>query len=171
MKRISVLTAGVSAAVFGATVLAAAPAKKAAPAKASAAPIANYWMDVTTTSGFGAGMGSGAGGAQPDMAQVMAMLSGRGGGVGHALDLRLASKQKAEPGPKASADHWVPAGLQMGPSLPLVTPVREPAPAPTTGLPQNFQQPKGRMLIYWGCGEHVSAGQPTVLDYAKMVAG
>jgi hypothetical protein len=27
------------------------------------------------------------------------------------------------------------------------------------------------MLIYWGCGEHVSAGQPTVIDFAKVAAG
>jgi hypothetical protein len=27
------------------------------------------------------------------------------------------------------------------------------------------------MLIYWGCGEHAGAGQPTVIDYSKMVAG
>ena len=162
MKRISILAAGVSAAVFGATLLAAAPAK-------APAPVADYWMDVTTTSGFGAGMASGAGGAQPDMAQVMAMLSGRGGGVGHAIDLRLASKTKPAAAP--NADHWVPAGLQMGPSLPLLTPVREPAAPRADGMPSQWQQPKGRMLIYWGCGEHVSAGQPTVIDFAKMVPG
>jgi hypothetical protein len=52
----------------------------------------------------------------------------------------------------------------MGPSLPLITPVSEPA--HPTSMP--FQQPKGRMLIYWGCGEHVSAGQPTIIDFAKM---
>jgi hypothetical protein len=34
-----------------------------------------------------------------------------------------------------------------------------------------WQQPKGRMLIYWGCGEHVSAGQPTVIDFSKMAPG
>ena len=49
MKRIGILAAGVCAAAFGANLFAAAP-KAAAPA-----PIANYWMDVATTSGFGAG--------------------------------------------------------------------------------------------------------------------
>src|SRR6185312_7848544 len=50
-------------------------------------------------------------------------------------------------------------GLQMGASLPLLTPVRvEPERAPTS-LPANFQKPKGRMLIYWGCGEHVGAAK------------
>ena len=157
MNKLCVLAAGVSAAAFGATLYAAAPAK-------APPPIANYWMDVATTSGFGAGMGS-----QPDMAQVMAMMRGGPGSVGHTVDLRLASKTKAPAAPQA--DHWVPPSLQMGPSLPLVTPVREPAPPPTPGLPQNFQRPKGRMLIYWGCGEHVGAGQPTVIDFAKVAAG
>ena len=27
------------------------------------------------------------------------------------------------------------------------------------------------MLIYWGCGEHVGAGQPTVVDFARVAAG
>jgi hypothetical protein len=27
------------------------------------------------------------------------------------------------------------------------------------------------MLIYWGCGEHAGAGQPTVIDFANMAAG
>ena len=150
MKRISVLA--------GVVVLGGATA-------AASAPVANYWMDVTTTSGFGAGMGSG----QPDMNQVMAMMRGGGSAVGHSIDLRLASQQKAASG--AQADHLIPPGLQMGPSLPLVTPaIARQAPAPT-GMPATMQQPKGRMLIYWGCGERVSAGQPTVIDFSKVAAG
>ena len=160
MKRIGILAAGVCAAAFGANLFAAAP-KAAAPA-----PIANYWMDVATTSGFGAGMMGG--GGRPNMGQIMQMMNGGGGSVGHTLDLRLASKTK--PASAAQADHWVPAGLQMGPSLPLVTPVREIAPPAPTGMPTNYQ-PKGRMLIYWGCGEHVTAGQPTVIDFSKVAKG
>ncbi len=120
-------------------------------------------MDVTTSSGFGAGMTAG---AQPSMDQVMPMMNGGGGSVGHALDLRLASKTKPAAAP--SADHFVPPAVRMGASLPLVTPVR--VETPPAG-PANFQQPKGRMLIYWGCGEHAGAGQPTVVDYSKLAAG
>ena len=97
----------------------------------------------------------------------MAMMNGRGGAV-HTLDLRLASKDK---NPAPQADHLIPPGLQMGPSLPLLTPVREEAPPSKPGMPTQWQQPKGRMLIYWGCGEHVSAGQPTVIDFSKMQPG
>ena len=129
-----------------------------------AQPVASYWMDVSTTSGFGAGMGS-----QPSMEQVMAMMRGGPGSVGHALDLRLASKTK--PTGAAQADHFIPPALAMGASLPLVTPAA-PEPAPRAdGLPQNFQKPKGRMLLYWGCGEHVGAGQPTLIDFARIAAG
>ena len=156
MKRVSVVAAGVSAAV----VMGAAPTAKDPP------PIANYWMDVATTSGFGAGM---AVGGKPNMGQIMQMMSGGGSSVGHTLDLRLASRTKAPASPEA--DHLIPPGLQMGASLPLLTPVRaEPERAPTS-LPANFQKPKGRMLIYWGCGEHVGAGQPTVIDFAKVAEG
>jgi hypothetical protein len=59
----------------------------------------------------------------------------------------------------------------MGPRLPLLTPQRAEAPSEHPALPAQFQQPKGRMLIYWGCGEHVSAGQPTVIDFSKVSAG
>ena len=69
---------------------------------------------------------------------------------------------------RPQADHLIPPGLQMGASLPLIAPVREEAPAAS---PMPYQQPKGRMLIYWGCGEHVSAGQPTIIDFAKMAPG
>jgi hypothetical protein len=160
MNRLSVLAAGVSAAVLGATAIGAAPAAKDPP------PVADYWMDVATASGMGAGMGQG---ARPDMGAVMAMMNGGQAPVAHSLDLRLASRDKPAAAPKA--DHLIPPGLQMGASLPLLTPARQEAERAPTGMPAQWQQPKGRMLIYWGCGEHVSAGQPTVIDFSKMAPG
>ena len=157
MTMYRLFAAGLAVSVAGAGVYAAAPTK-------APAPVASYWMDVATQSGMGAGM---MGGGRPDPSQIMAMMNGRGGAV-HTLDLRLASKEKnAAP----QADHLIPPGLQMGPSLSLLTPVREEAPASKPGMPTQWQQPKGRMLIYWGCGEHVSAGQPTVIDFSKMQPG
>jgi len=159
MRNIAILGAATALGGIGAMAY-AAPAAKAPP------PIASYWMDVATTSGFGGGMMGG--GARPSMSQIMGMMNG-GGGVMHTLDLRLASKQKPAGAPEA--DHLIPPGLQMGASLPLVTPAvvkQEPTP---TGIPAQFQRPKGRMLIYWGCGEHAGTGQPTVIDFANMAAG
>jgi hypothetical protein len=158
MTKVRVLAAGVSSAVVSAGLYAAAPA-------ASSAPVASYWMDVATQSGMGAPMG---GGARPDMSQIMAMMNGGGAPI-HTLDLRLASKDKPTGAPQA--DHLIPAGLQMGASLPLLTPVREEAPRAEPGMPAQYQRPKGRMLIFWGCGEHASAGQPTVIDFSKIAPG
>jgi hypothetical protein len=154
MKRVSAL------AIAAMMTIGAAPAAKEPP------PIANYWMDVATASGMGAGMTPG---ARPNMGQIMSMMNGGGGAVMRTLDLRLASRDKAPATPQA--DHLIPPGLQMGPSLPLVTPVREEAPRGTPGMPAQWQQPKGRMLIYWGCGEHVSPGQPTIIDFSKLAPG
>ena len=143
-----------AACVCAAVVVAAAPAK-------DPPPIANYWMDVATTSGLSGGMG--AGGGRPSMGQMMQMMSGGGNSVGHTIDLRLASRTKPPAAP--NADHWIPGGLQMGQSLPLVTPTV------TKSEPVSGYKPHGRIMIYWGCGEHVGAGQPTVVDLAKLAPG
>jgi hypothetical protein len=162
MNRLAFLTAATALAAAG---VYAAPAKKAA---SPPPPIATYWMDASTSSGMGAGMmGANGSGGRPDIGQIMAMMNGGGSAVSHSLGLTLASREKSA---APQADHMIPPGLQMGPSLPLIAPerVRE---EPTTGMPPNFQRPKGRMLVYWGCGEHVAAGQPTVIDFAKVAAG
>jgi hypothetical protein len=57
--------------------------------------------------------------------------------------------------------------------LPLVTPQ---AVAPVhvesePGPPPQYHQPHGRMLIFWGCGEHAGAGQPLVIDFATLGQG
>ena len=103
-----IFSAGAGTLAISAMALAATPA-------APPPPIANYWVDVATSSGFGAGITPG---ARPDMGQIMSMMQG-GSSVAHTLDLRLASRQKA---PQPSAQHFIPQGLQMGASLPLVTP-------------------------------------------------
>jgi hypothetical protein len=46
-------------------------------------------------------------------------------------------------------------------------PVRDEAPP---GPPPQHQQPKGRILIFWGCGEHACPGQPYTIDFADMGA-
>ena len=85
----------------------------------------------------------------------------------HTLNLHLGSTQKAAGEP--AAEHLPPAGLQTG-ALPLVTP--RSAPPVQTQPYQNYGggQPKGKMLIYWGCGEH-AAGPPITIDLAKIGPG
>ena len=149
----------------GAGALAISAVAVAAAQTAPPPPIANYWVDVATSSGLGAGMTPG---AQPNMGQIMSMMQG-GSSVSHTLDLRLSSRQKASAAP--SAQHFIPPGLQMGASLPLVTPEAARPVRETPSTPYEHEQPKGRMLIYWGCGEHAGPGQPTVIDFAKLAAG
>jgi hypothetical protein len=63
----------------------------------------------------------------------------------------------------------VPAGTQLAPTLKLVSPkIDKPAPAPTdeSVVPHEYERPKGKMYLYWGCGDAVRAGQPHVLDIA-----
>ncbi|HEU0311326.1 MAG TPA: hypothetical protein VFR36_08930 [Sphingomicrobium sp.] len=158
MNRQLLFSACAAAAVLSAAAYAATPA-------APPPPIANYWVDVATSSGMGAGMTPG---ARPDMGQMMRMLQG-GSSVSHTLELRLASRQGAAANP--SAQHFIPPGLQMGPSLPLATPAAATPVREMPGMPSGYEQPKGRMLIYWGCGEHVGPGQPTVIDFSKLAAG
>ncbi len=121
-------------------------------------PIARYDMRAGTVSGMGA-MGQGAGAA-------MGMMFGGGGGnrVQHELYLRLGSSRAPDNG-SSKADHFMPPVAKLGKSVALVTPHEERAP---DEMPQ---KPKGRLLFYWGCGEHAPSGQPVVIDFAKVAAG
>ena len=118
-------------------------------------PIALYWMSVETAGGMGMDIPSGMGGLMPPGMQG-----------GKKMKLELGSSQQA--GGDAHAAHAIPAGLAMGQSLPLVTPRIERAPKSERDKEPGFEQPKGRMLIYWGCGETVRPGQPVIIDFANM---
>jgi len=140
----------------GVAVLAAIPLF--AQQRATSGPIARYDMRAGTMNGIGAG-----GGMNP-MAAMMG--GGRGNQVQHELLLRLGSSNAANPGaPKA--DHFMPPNANLGKSVALVTPREERAP---TEMPTG-ERPKGRMLIYWGCGEHAGPGQPVIIDFARLAAG
>ncbi|MBN9318448.1 MAG: hypothetical protein J0I28_01995 [Caulobacterales bacterium] len=182
--RVGLIT---SAAALALTAAASAqtPRRPAAPAPArpAAAPAATvqkvtgprtvYWMDATTESGF-AGMGAAAaagGGGRPGLGGMMSMMRGMaaGGGGSHKLFLRFASNDG--PGtPATTASHMTPPGaasenpLQLGYTAP--TPGR-PVPRDPSEPPP-VERPKGKILLYSGCGPHVAAGQPTVIDLSKI---
>jgi hypothetical protein len=125
--------------------------------RAATGPIARYDMRAGTTTGFGGGMGGG----NP----MAAMMGGGGGGnVQHELLLRLGSSV-APTGGAPKADHFMPPNARLGRSVALTTPREERIP---DQLPQ---KPRGRMLLFWGCGEHAPAGQPVVIDFARLAAG
>jgi hypothetical protein len=126
-------------------------------------PVARYDVRAGTVSGIAA-MGGGMGGA-------MSLAFGGGGDkVQHELLLRLGSSQ-APSGGAPKADHFMPAGAKLGKSVALITPVQERGPSDQLPGQRAGQKPEGRLLVFWGCGEHTSKGQPVVIDFAKLSAG
>lgn len=134
-------------------------------------PVAVYWMSIDTTSGLPmGGMGGGGGGASAMDIGRMMMGGGMDGGPNRTMWLELGSQRSA--GGTPAAAHEIPAGMKMGASLPLETPRQARRPEPREdGMPQEFETPRGRMLIYWGCGEQAGPGQPYVVDFAKLAQG
>lgn len=150
-RRLAMLTGS----ALAAAILFTGPGASQNPASG---PVARYDMRAGTVSGFMA-MGSGMGGA-------MAMMMGGGDDHARELELRLGSTQLPTKGAKPKADHFMPAPMKLGKSVALATPVATPREDGT-----DFRRPKGRMLIYWGCGPTVPRGQPVVIDFAKLAAG
>ncbi|WP_447727071.1 hypothetical protein [Sphingomonas koreensis] len=132
-------------AALGALAATAAVAQQAPKPKVEAV----YWLSAETVSG---------------------MATGQPAGVEKNLLLQLGSSRR---NPAPSAEHLPPQGLRAGERLPLLTPVGvtpkgDSAPDYRPG-PQ--QAPKGRIELYWGCGESAPAGQPVVIDLATMKPG
>jgi hypothetical protein len=125
-------------------------------------PTSVYWLSAATTSGFVMGAG-----AAPSAGDMMRMAMGGGGGSARSLQLDLGSKQAASGPPQAV--HAIPPSMAMGPQLLLKTPAK-----PRTTITEDtedFERPKGRTLLFWGCGESARPGQPVVIDFSNMAAG
>jgi hypothetical protein len=156
---------------------AVAQQRRAAPA-ASSAGTAQYWMSAETTSGLAAQTGMTAGGAPSAGRALLGAFGGRGrGGTPtqgdpyiHNLKLELGSPRRAA---APLADHFIPAGLNAGPSLPLVSPepARPVAVRPSQGPGGGDGGANGRILVFWGCGEHARSGQPYEIDLSRMARG
>ena len=142
-----------------AAVLAAVPGS----AQKTNGPKERYEMDVATMSGFAAMAGGGRGG----LGGAMGMMFGGdpSSKVAHQLVLRLGSDlPPTAPPPKG--DHFFEAQAKLGKSVPLVSPERKQG-----DYQGEFERPKGRLLLYWGCGAKAGPGQPVVIDFAKVAAG
>jgi len=146
--RLSILASGLLFAVSSAT--------------HAAKPAAQYWMSISTENMTVPGMEAEAGGGLEGMLGGM-MMKGMGGGPTRTMFLDLLGPDTP---PSPSADHFIPPGLKMGASLPLVTPT----PRPGSEVESEARREDVKILIYWGCGESVRMGQPRVLDTAKMSA-
>ncbi|NIJ38600.1 hypothetical protein FHR22_003324 [Sphingopyxis panaciterrae] len=145
-----------------AAMLAAVPGLAQKSAQKSTGPKERYEMDVATTSGLAA-MGGGKGG----IGGAMGMMFGGdpSSKVAYMLDLRLGSNDAAT-APPPKGDHFFLPQAKVGKSLPLIAPERG-----TPDTPGTFERPKGRLLLYWGCGAKAGPGQPVIIDFAKVAAG
>jgi hypothetical protein len=152
--------------IAAATVAAFAPAALAQ--QKVSPPVATYWMSIDTSSGLPMG-GAGGGGGMSGMDIGRMMMGGAGGGANRSMLLELGSQRSA--GGTPAAAHEIPSALNMGASLPLETPQRARPQPREDGMPDNFEKPRGRLLIYWGCGEQAGSGQPYVIDFARMAQG
>lgn len=163
------LTAAAAAVTATMTV---AVAQTKAPQQVVKPPVAQAWIDVATFAGFG--MPSGGAGANP-MAMAGSMFGGgaadqknsfartaESGSAGTWLDVALFTSRN--PG-LIEAQHAVPPALQLQ-TLKLVTTKPDPkGRIQEDGVIEHQpERPKGRLHLYWGCGETVRPGQPIVLD-------
>ncbi len=170
--RVSIVTSGAAALALACAAVQAQPAQVVKP------PQAQAWIDVATFGGLGipAGMAGMAGGGNP-MAMI-GSLFGRGSGgntfgqtqamsPGRWVDVTLYTRQNPQ---LTEAQHSVPAGF-LSPALKLQSPAQSKGTAPEPGdertTEPDYERPKGKMLLYWGCGDAVRAGQPRVVDFAS----
>jgi hypothetical protein len=122
-------------------------------------PIARYTIDAGTVSGMGAMAGGGGMGA------AMAMMRGGSASAMHEMVLRIGSTRPATSA--ATAEHFMPPVAKLGKSV-ILTP---PSVKGTSEEGPDGQIPKGRLLIYWGCGATAPKGQPIVIDFSKIAKG
>jgi hypothetical protein len=160
MAALTVVAA--SGGAMAATKPAPRPAARPAAAPAPARGPVVYWLSASTSTGM-------AGGGGASMAAMMAGGRFNPNAVNHGLMLQLGSPRRPQGEP--NAEHLPPQGLGAGSSLPLVTPVAQPREPTAPQPPTQYQRPNGRMLVFWGCGEHAGPGQPLVIDYAKLGQG
>ena len=143
-------------------------------------PIAQAWIDVATFSGMsmpmGGGMGGGAGGGA--LGALGSLFGGStggagnntfgntaGGGSGSWVDVTLLTRNNPS---LSDAQQAVPSAF-MAPALKLAAPQETRGRAPDndeTVVEHEQERPKGRLLLFWGCGANAGAGQPKVLDMA-----
>ena len=144
-------------------------------------PQAQAWIDIATIGGLampgmggpgpsgpsGLGVlgglfgGGGAGGAKNSFGQTQSMSAGRW------VDVTLYSR--ANPA-LAEAQQAVPAGF-LSPALALRSPQETRGTPPEPGdekpvEPSDAERPKGKLHLYWGCGDAARPGQPRVVDFA-----
>lgn len=126
-------------------------------------PVAQFWVDVATSSMSIPGMDDMESGMGGMFGGVFGATRMGGGAPGQWLDTALHTRLK--PG-GTEGSHAIPPAMRMGDVLPLipVTAGRSKAGDEREG---GTEKPKGKLLFYWGCGEKVGPGQPKVVDFSR----
>lgn len=148
---------------LAATLAGALPASSAPPS----GPETQVWIDVATHNQAG----------MPDMGSMMGGMGGMaarmmGGGAAGSFGYPDARHAMAtgkffdvamlnSPAPGKEAEQQVPAGLGLGPSLPLLPPTT--SRAPEQGGVQGIPDAEIHIKYYWGCGTAIRTGQPREL--------
>ena len=147
-------------------------------AQSAAPPEAQAWIDIATFSGMGMPMG-GMGGNP--MSALGGMFGGKAGlgsnsfgntrsmSAGRWVDVTVRSRVNPN---LEEAQQAVPEGF-LSPALELKTPKNAPPPPRDEEdvRHEEPEKPKGRMLLYWGCGPEIRPGQPKILDMATANPG
>jgi hypothetical protein len=150
-------------------------------AQSAAPPEAQAWIDIATFSGMGMPMGGMAGAGASPMSALGGMLGGKAAmgsnsfgntrsmSAGRWVDVTVRSR--ANPNLE-DAQQAVPESF-LSPALELKTPKNAPPPPRDDEdiRHEDPEKPKGRMLLYWGCGSEIRPGQPKVLDMATAGPG
>ena len=148
----------------------------AAQAQTAKAPKTQLWIDLSTGSmagmpemdmPMGGGLMGMVGGGRPGMGSNTHYGMARTMGIMPPRVIDIALHNSLRPG--VEARQAIPPGMRMGESLPLLPKAQPTAPSEPGELPQEYEQqkPKGRILVYWGCGSEVRAGQSRVIDLAR----
>lgn len=140
-------------------------------------PVSQAYIDLATfnggapmapTGGMGGMLGGlfGGGGKSNERGNSFGQTQGQA--QGRWMDVTLLTRNNKD---LKTATQNVPAGSKLAPTLNLLAP--EPTKVAVDSHvasegPGEFQMPKGKMYLYWGCGTEVRKGQPLVIDFAKM---
>ncbi|MFA5083577.1 MAG: hypothetical protein WC474_13580 [Hydrogenophilaceae bacterium] len=137
-------------------------------------PQAQAWIDVATFSGMTMPAMGGMGGMASMMSGMFGGMTGHNafgntetGTAGSWVDVTLYARDNPR---LEEGIQTVPAGSKLAPELKLVSPKQKqstPAPEDDQVVKEDFEPPKGKIYLYWGCGDTVRPGQPKVLDMAK----
>ena len=130
---------------------------------AGAAPAVDYDIRATTDTGLMAAM--------PSFANLLRGITKPRGDYVYTLKLEMNGNPQPD-----GATHSLPDGMKMSSPLQLLAPQRL---DPMTGNGDSGsrkdsdsdsqpQQPKGRLVLYWGCNADSAANQPKIIDFANM---